>query len=77
MHQVVQRQITAREAQRPVVIVGAQAQRFRRGGRLALVVEQGTQTQQLDQRQVMLFLEQVQARQFFQLDTLAMEAYQR
>ena len=41
LHQVVLRQVAGREAQRPVVVVGGQAQRFRRGGRLTLVVEQG------------------------------------
>ena len=57
LHQVVLRQVAGREAQRPVVVVGGQAQRFRRGGRLALVVEQCAQTQQLDQRQgVFLFV---------------------
>lgn len=77
LHQVVLCQVAGREAQRPVVVVGGQAQRFRRGGRLTLVVEQGAQTQQLDQRQVVLLLEQVEARQLFELDRFAVETHQR
>lgn len=44
-----------REAQRPVMVVGFKLQRGRRGGGLALVIEQYAQTQQLYKRQELFF----------------------
>ena len=58
------------------MVVGFQLQRGRRGGRLTLVIEQHAQTQELNQRQELLFLKQREARQVVELDGFAVIPHQ-
>ena len=59
-----------------MVVVGFKLQRRRRGGGLTLVIEQHAQTQQLNKRQELFFLEQRKARQVVELDGLAVITHQ-